>query len=81
MNFSTPVTRSEGLAGLINAVNNGTLGPFTVRDFKFLERFDPPTTPTTLPKETTTKSKGIFLTSTKQRICYCIFRNVNWLCI
>lgn len=50
--YKTPVTLNEGLAPLTAAVENGTLGPFTVENLKAIEDVSPTTIPSDSPTST-----------------------------
>ena len=52
--FTIPVTTSEGLSKLRAAIENGTLGPFTVGDLKIIENVNPTSIPSVSPTGSTT---------------------------
>ena len=51
--FTTPVTTDEGLVELRDAVDKGTIGPYTVRTLKIVQKAD--STIASTPEEKTTQ--------------------------
>lgn len=47
--FTTPVITNEELAELIDAVNNGTIGPFKVTNLKIIQQVEPTPAPSASP--------------------------------